>query len=141
MDSHQEVDRNLPPLERLGAPLDDLLDARDILLQFFPPELVYLILDAAQYWVHMEFARAQHVEVQAVHSSTNDMAFKCYLVTPPILDACIHKDETILVRIASVQFTVVSHDQGWCSDGGARGNYITRIARKVRGLNVLAQCQ
>ncbi|KAJ7677711.1 hypothetical protein DFH06DRAFT_1166985, partial [Mycena polygramma] len=42
---------NFPPFERS---LDNLLATRNILLQFFPPELVYIILDLAEYWVHTE---------------------------------------------------------------------------------------
>ncbi|KAJ7610740.1 hypothetical protein DFH06DRAFT_1016401, partial [Mycena polygramma] len=94
------------------------------LLQFFPPELVYIILDAAQYWVHTKTMREQHVEGQAALSPTHNMSM-CYLVTPPILDACTHQGETVPLRIASVQFTTVSYDQGWCSDGGLRGQYRT----------------
>ncbi|KAJ7610741.1 hypothetical protein DFH06DRAFT_1345848 [Mycena polygramma] len=84
--------------------------ARDILLQFFPPELVYIILDAAQYWVYATSLREQYARIDAsvLHLDIS----LCYLVTAPILDGCTHKGETIHLRVVSVEFTMFSRDRG-----------------------------
>ncbi|KAJ7676794.1 hypothetical protein DFH06DRAFT_1079894 [Mycena polygramma] len=115
----EEEDANCIPFERS---LHDVLAARDILLQFFPLELVYIILDLAHYWVHMKSVRAQHTDVAADFSATNNVSL-CYLLTSPMLQGCTHEGETIRLRIASVKFTTFSHDQGWCSDESLRGTY------------------
>jgi hypothetical protein len=46
-----------------------------------------------------------------------------YLVTPPIMEGCQHKNETLRLKVARVKFTTVSHDQGWCNDSELRGEY------------------
>ncbi|KAJ7676705.1 hypothetical protein DFH06DRAFT_1168856 [Mycena polygramma] len=116
----------LNPLEEERTPfersLDDLLATRDVLLHFFPLELVYIVLDLADCRMHTKSVRAQHAHVAAARSPNNNASL-CYLLTPPILGGYTHKDETIHLRIASVEFTTSSHDQGWCSEAGLQGTY------------------
>jgi hypothetical protein len=103
-------------------PVKDLVAARDVLLQFFPPELVYIILDLADYWVHTRSARVKLIQLPASRPSDANAAMY-YLVTPPIMEGCQHKNETLRLKVARVEFTTVSHDQGWCSDAELRGEY------------------
>ncbi|KAJ7657173.1 hypothetical protein DFH06DRAFT_1328001 [Mycena polygramma] len=74
------------------------------------PELVYIILDAAQYWVSATSLREQYARIDA--SVLHPDISLCYLVTPPILDGCTHKGETIHLRVVIVEFTMFSRDRG-----------------------------
>ncbi|KAJ7648812.1 hypothetical protein DFH06DRAFT_1050129 [Mycena polygramma] len=116
----------LNPLEGNFSPfecsLDDLLATRDILLHLFPLELVYIILDLADRRVRTKSVRAQHAHVAAARWPDNNASL-CYLLTPPMLNSYTHNDETIHLRISSVEFTTSSHDQGWCSEAGLQGTY------------------
>ncbi|KAJ7677709.1 hypothetical protein DFH06DRAFT_1465622 [Mycena polygramma] len=88
-----------------------------------PPRLLLRGLDGlTRLRLQQESIRAQHANVAAARA-TNNNASLCYLLTPPILDGCTHKEEEIHLRIARVEFKTYSHDQGWCSEEGLRGTY------------------
>ncbi|KAF7348982.1 hypothetical protein MVEN_01419200 [Mycena venus] len=116
------------PKDPLELSVHHLVATRDLLLIFFPPELVYVILDLAEYWAQVKSARAQAVQLSTFGSADAD-ASMCYLVLPAILehelyaDADVDAESTIHVKVRRVQFTTVSHDQGWCSDPALRGTY------------------
>ncbi|KAJ6474775.1 hypothetical protein C8R45DRAFT_382144 [Mycena sanguinolenta] len=87
----------------------DIITTRDILLCFCPPELVYIILHLSESWVEVRSVRAHEITVTANNSLS-------YLVTPSILDREQFGSEDIHLKVARVEFKIVSHDQGWCSD-------------------------
>ncbi|KAK7042032.1 hypothetical protein R3P38DRAFT_2888199 [Favolaschia claudopus] len=129
--------------------IQEVLAVRDILLKFFPPELVYIILDLAEHYVRVKSDRDDHVKVSAsaMGIPSPPGASTCYLITSPILhthpisspetntasdhaadfreDSEEEKEEKneVLVKVARVEFTIVSRDQGWCSDQAIRGTY------------------
>ncbi|KAJ7759796.1 hypothetical protein DFH07DRAFT_741078 [Mycena maculata] len=90
----------------------DVVTVRDILLHFFSQELVYIILDLADYWAQVKSTRTQLLQVAARKPQT--IVSLCYLVTPPILDGYRHKSETIRLKVTRVKFTTV--DQGWAAN-------------------------
>ncbi|KAJ7068632.1 hypothetical protein C8F01DRAFT_617435 [Mycena amicta] len=101
------------PISQLG--FDDVVAARDALLTFVPPELAYIILDFAEYWV--PFARACTKSQGASASvSPNHDATNIYLISDPVLPL----DG---VKVKRVQFIVSSRDQGWCSDATLHETY------------------
>ncbi|KAJ7460299.1 hypothetical protein FB451DRAFT_1270933 [Mycena latifolia] len=110
-------------VEALELSISDLVSARDALLQFFPPELVYIILDLAEYWVRTTSTRNdanKPIDVSASHFPAHNAAL-CYLTTSPILDA--DQDEDVHLKLMRVAYIIVSHDQGWCSDSRIRETY------------------
>ncbi|KAF7349780.1 Ankyrin repeat protein [Mycena sanguinolenta] len=97
-----------------GAPLTerslhDVIITRDILFSFFPPELVYIVLHHAEYWVEARALCTKDITVAANESLS-------YLETSTILDHQQFGTEDIHLKVARVEFRIVSHDQGWCSD-------------------------
>ncbi|KAJ7080207.1 hypothetical protein B0H15DRAFT_953698 [Mycena belliarum] len=108
--------------EETELSMQDLVSARDSLLLFCPPELVYLILDLAEYWACAIYTRSDEdapVEVSASSAPSYNAAL-VYLNTGPILAA--ENDDSVRLKVVRVAFTTVSHDQGWCSDNIA-GTY------------------
>ncbi|KAJ7348584.1 hypothetical protein DFH08DRAFT_698579 [Mycena albidolilacea] len=114
------------PREPFELGVHDIIAARDLLLIFLPPELVYITLDLAEYWAQIKPARAQAVQLSASQSAAANVSL-CYLVLPAILEHEQSADSDpnlkIHVKARRVQFIIVSHDQGWCSDPAAGGTY------------------
>jgi hypothetical protein len=110
------------PEEPLELTVHNIISTRDLLLLSFPPKLVYIILDFAEYWAQLNSAREVdlQVHVAGVHA-TGSLG---YLVAPPILD---HGPEDVHLKVSRVEFTTVSHDQGWCSDLALKGRNLFHI--------------
>jgi hypothetical protein len=89
--------------------VEDLVSARDILLGFFPPELVYIILDLAEYWARTTSIRDDtQAQVKVTTSGSRGKgATLCYLTTPPILG---DQGEEVHLRVMRVECVIVSHD-------------------------------
>ncbi|KAJ6534410.1 hypothetical protein B0H19DRAFT_1383539 [Mycena capillaripes] len=116
-------DDSSPTLVDRPLQFQDIIAARDILVQFFPPELVYIILHFAAYCAPLSSSvHAQQVQLQASHWP-GDNASLNYLVTSPTLDQYRHEDKTFRVKVMRVEFSILSRDQGWCTDPDIRGTY------------------
>ncbi|KAJ7879351.1 hypothetical protein B0H13DRAFT_2543699 [Mycena leptocephala] len=78
--------------------VQDLVSARDACRRFFPLEIVFKILDLADYWVRTTSARAHWHRV----------------FTAPVLGRARQGSETddIRLKVMRVKFTTVSHDPG-----------------------------
>ncbi|KAJ7888580.1 hypothetical protein B0H14DRAFT_2337008 [Mycena olivaceomarginata] len=106
------------PEEPLELTVHDIISTRDLLLLSFPPGLVYIILDFAEYWAQLNSAREVDLQVHVAGvPATGSLG---YLVAPPILD---HEPEDVRLKVSRVEFTTVSHDQGWCSDLALKDTY------------------
>ncbi|KAJ7236590.1 hypothetical protein B0H12DRAFT_1238473 [Mycena haematopus] len=112
-DSHNNGQPSAPP-ERT---VQDAVATRDILLEHFPPELVYIILHHAEYWAEVKVLRAEEIRVTA---SSRPLS---YLETPGIVDHQRFESDDIYLKVARVAFRIVSHDQGWCTDQSLEGTY------------------
>ncbi|KAJ7032520.1 hypothetical protein C8F04DRAFT_654139 [Mycena alexandri] len=112
------------PDTSLSARLTDVVAARDALVCILPLELVYIILDLAEYWVQVKSACTLPRAVAASNSPTHNASL-CYLVTAPILDHNQHLDGEDGVRLkpVCVQFEILSRDQGWVGDDHLRSTY------------------
>ncbi|KAJ7082337.1 hypothetical protein C8R44DRAFT_652734 [Mycena epipterygia] len=97
--------------------VQDLISAREVLLSFCPLELVYIILEIAEYWVRVNAGRD---DSNTLYSSTNN-GILCYVVTPPIWE--LDPREEVRFKLMRVEYTIASHDQGWCSDTNLQGTY------------------
>ncbi|KAJ7714011.1 hypothetical protein B0H16DRAFT_1742922 [Mycena metata] len=82
-------------------------------------ELVYLILYLAEYWVADTTERTQAHEVAASRTPNNN-ASTCSVLTPPIRKLTT---ENIHLKIARVQFTTVSRDQGRGTEEETEGTF------------------
>ncbi|KAJ7236585.1 hypothetical protein B0H12DRAFT_126073 [Mycena haematopus] len=97
----------------------DTISTRNILLARFPLELVYIILDHAEYWAQVTVAREEEIPVAASAVFRANASLE-YLGTLPIID---RGPEDVRLKVARVEFTIVSHDQGWCDEPGLKGTY------------------
>ncbi|KAJ7862174.1 hypothetical protein B0H13DRAFT_1900232 [Mycena leptocephala] len=93
--------------------VQDLVSARDACRRFFPLEIVFRILDLADYWVRTTSARAHWHRVCTFNSHGYDAAL-CSLVTAPVLGRARQGSETddIRLKVMRVKFTTISHDPG-----------------------------
>ncbi|KAF7332357.1 hypothetical protein MKEN_00117400 [Mycena kentingensis (nom. inval.)] len=100
----------------------DLLQARNALLKFVPPELAFIILDFAQYWAPIAPGHSQF-KAQSASASTspNRDATNIYIVSDPIVNA--ESTAKVSVRAKRVQFVIRSKDQGWSSDTNIHSAY------------------
>ncbi|KAF8177347.1 hypothetical protein K438DRAFT_1978640 [Mycena galopus ATCC 62051] len=107
-DAIPESDKHLPGLIVSYAEnprtIQDTVSVRELLLNFFPPELVYLILNFAEYWVQVTVVRADEITVSA--SSFFNAEAVSYLETPRIVDHERCGLETIRLQVARVHFTI-----------------------------------
>jgi len=119
------LDPQPPPDQRGAASLDwlhspsftenfvpseeEVLAAREVLLEHLPLDLTRIILNEAEYWP-MLFSWRESDPPYTVEEGA-----KCYLVTPKIPEKGALVDEPI--RVERVVFRTVSHDQGWASSG------------------------
>ncbi|KAJ7131188.1 hypothetical protein C8R44DRAFT_613106 [Mycena epipterygia] len=96
--------------------VQDLVSAREVLLSFCPLELVYIILELAECWTCVVSGREESI---TLHSSTNNGTL-CYVLTPPLLEL---DPDGVHLKLVHVEYNIVSHDQGWCSDTNIEGTY------------------
>ncbi|KAJ7098467.1 hypothetical protein C8R43DRAFT_251617 [Mycena crocata] len=100
--------------------MEDLLAARDVLLRLCPVELVYLIFDLAAYWGCVKSTQTDLLRLSASESPGHD-GVHCYIVTAPILET--RPAEDVHLKLMSVRYVTLSHDQGWSDVYGTRGTY------------------
>ncbi|KAJ7236580.1 hypothetical protein B0H12DRAFT_126033 [Mycena haematopus] len=115
-DDQEEV---CPPNVQAERTVHDAISTRNILLTHFPLELVYIILDHAEYWPQVTVARKEEVAVAASAVFRANASLE-YLETLPIIE---RGPEDVRLKVARVEFTIVSHDQGWCDEPGLKGTY------------------
>lgn len=84
-----------------------------------PMELVLCILDEAHYWVEVETSSRDHVILADGAWSLDYSATYPYLYVP-----AYHKAHAPLLKIREIEFTIVSHDQGWTTED-TQGTYQT----------------
>ncbi|KAF7351619.1 hypothetical protein MSAN_01594400 [Mycena sanguinolenta] len=109
----------LPLLWLHGPYIEDAISTRNILLTRFPLELVHIILDHAEYWGQVKAERTDEIAVCASAVFRANASVE-YLRTGPIVT---RGPEDVRLKVARVEFTIVSHDQGWCDEPGLKGTY------------------
>ncbi|KAF8801164.1 hypothetical protein BYT27DRAFT_7115702 [Phlegmacium glaucopus] len=98
--------------ERTQVPtLEDVFAVRRSLLAFVPPELANIILDEAGYWPKATWSfKPENPLVISATSSNQNKVTVCCLLSPKLCD--LFNGE---VKIKTIGFKIMSHDQGWCS--------------------------
>ncbi|KAF7351632.1 Ankyrin repeat-containing domain [Mycena sanguinolenta] len=107
------------PTAPAARTVEDAISTRNILLNRFPLELVHIILDHAEYWGQVKAERKDEIAVCASAVFRANASVE-YLATTPIVN---RGPEDIRLKVARVEFTIVSHDQGWCDEPGLKGTY------------------
>ncbi|KAJ7738133.1 hypothetical protein B0H16DRAFT_1570925 [Mycena metata] len=103
----------------------DVLAARDALMCLLPLELVYIVLNLAEYWVPDTSVCSVFRAVSASGSPDNNASL-CYLVTASIWDSQPDEDEDgegVRLKLVCVQFKLLSHDQGWAGEVHLQSTY------------------
>lgn len=83
-----------------------------------PTELVLQILDQAKYWTGITTERIDRVSLIDEHWDTRYSAAEPYLWIPLHLSA--HPDSGEKPALREIEFNIVSHDQGWTTERGAK---------------------
>ncbi|KAJ6474768.1 hypothetical protein C8R45DRAFT_1010564 [Mycena sanguinolenta] len=107
------------PTSPAARTVEDAISTRNILLTRFPLELVHIILDHAEYWGQVKVERQEEITVCASAVFRANASLE-YLATPPLVN---RGPEDVWLKVARVEFTIVSHDQGWCDEPGLKGTY------------------
>ncbi|KAJ7885941.1 hypothetical protein B0H14DRAFT_1330915 [Mycena olivaceomarginata] len=115
------------PLLRFVRTVEDAISTRNILLTRFPLELVHIILDHAEYWRQVKAERQEEITCASAVFRAN--ASLEYLATRPMIN---RGPEDVRLKVARVEFTIVTHDQEWCDEPGLK-RYIRRIHMVCRG--------
>ncbi|KAJ8487579.1 hypothetical protein ONZ45_g12007 [Pleurotus djamor] len=90
-----------------------LANIRSILLQWFPPELIEVILDFVDDWPTHLYSKDEYLDGDAVSGQYSrdpddgNVVDWCYMMTPPI--------QTGGRKVIKVVFVTRSHDQGWAT--------------------------
>ncbi|KAJ7821313.1 hypothetical protein B0H14DRAFT_2371402, partial [Mycena olivaceomarginata] len=84
-----------------------------------PLELVHIILDHAEYWGQVKAERQEEIAVCASAVFRANASLE-YLATRPMVN---RGPEDVRLKVARVEFTIVSHDQEWCDEPGLKGTY------------------
>ncbi|KAF2025065.1 hypothetical protein EK21DRAFT_104260 [Setomelanomma holmii] len=127
----------------------DVCQARAI-LQFLklPTELVLQIIDHAQYWPRQTFATSpDRPRIAAVHHGPRASHAALCLDVGLFDNATVHPmlKAREIPKIKSLEFTVVSRDQGWTSER-TQGTFNTSswveasILRRVHGTDIRSPC-
>lgn len=98
---------------------NDFESARTILASFrLPNELALCILDEARYWLETKIESTEHVILVDGAWSRESSATYPYIYAPafPTTNECL--------KIREIEFTIVSHDQGWTTED-SQGTYRT----------------
>ncbi|KAF2128587.1 hypothetical protein P153DRAFT_367701 [Dothidotthia symphoricarpi CBS 119687] len=105
---------------------EDVYSVRAILMSFrLPNELVLDILDQARYWTEASYSVTDHRALLDEAWTLDYSAASAYLVAPAFHYEIIRlksgpKPESSKIR--EIEFTIVSHDQGWTTEDTA-GSY------------------
>ncbi|KDR72986.1 hypothetical protein GALMADRAFT_142687 [Galerina marginata CBS 339.88] len=100
----------------IPTPQDVYAVQRD-LLKRVPPELMFLIVEAAQYWpkVTLQVAAPARFGTGSGHWIVSQRnGAQCYLVTPPLSEWTGLNEGSFKPR--EIRFKIASHDQGWTTD-------------------------
>jgi hypothetical protein len=104
-----QTTRPFVPTER------DLREARSVLASLgFPTELVLDILEFARYWPEVTHDSTSQMSLRDRDWSLNASTISLYL------EAHIPQDDPRFadskVKVKEIEFTIVSHDQGWTTE-------------------------
>jgi hypothetical protein len=116
-DNSQDQAAICSPTAPVVRTVEDAISTRNILLTRFPLELVHIILDHAEYWGQVKAERQEEIAVCASAVFRANASLE-YLATRPMVN---RGPEDVRLKVARVEFTIVSHDQEWCDEPGLKG--------------------
>ncbi|PVI04018.1 hypothetical protein DM02DRAFT_652034 [Periconia macrospinosa] len=115
-------EQDTPPPRRFAPTSGEVRATRSILASLgLATELILQVLDYAQYWTVITTERIDHVTILDEDWDNHFSAVEHYLWVPLHLGA--HPDSEI-PKMREIEFTIVSHDQGWTTEREA-GPYET----------------
>ncbi|KAF2670342.1 hypothetical protein BT63DRAFT_235582 [Microthyrium microscopicum] len=110
------------PFDASAITRDQVQEARAVLTNRLPLELVDIVLDYAEYWIRQNYIRREHVQVQAQFTHDPPQGAVLYLTTGA-LGRGEYFEELALVKPRRVVLRIEAHDQGWCDDTGIHGTF------------------